>query len=525
MKGSRPSVLPEMRRDIFGVSANVWMLWRRVPVTDRIIANRYRLIVPLGQGGMGTVWKAMDQLLDTHVAVKLLDPGIAEHEKALTRFFREAKMIAKLRSRHVVRVLECGLDHNQPFIAMELLEGQTLRAKLNESQPLTAQETALILGDVARAMHVAHERGITHRDLKPDNIFIAWEDDEAVVKVFDFGIAKGALTSDSATGPLTTMGTLFGTPNYMSPEQVDARAVVDHRTDIWAYGVIAFECLTGRVPFNGDTLHEQLLAVCMRPIPKPSSLGAVPPGFDEWFAKASHRDLAQRFATALEARAALLAVCGVQSIPTVRSDASTSSVPKADEVGGTQVISSDAAALGSSVVRKAVVTNSIRVETSPPVTTTNPGAKHITDEARAESRTRQFKLAVPVLATVGLLVFAGLCVVLGRGISGKLGPSSSANSVQVPASANVLATPTNAVPTVPSVAQPEHLQPPQVTPERQQDIAIPEASSGTPIELVATSAAPSAAPPPTRSQKNTLRKTESSTQPVTRRPRIDLGLP
>jgi serine/threonine-protein kinase len=165
---------------------------------------------------------------------------------------------------------------------------------------------------VARAMTKAHEAGIVHRDLKPDNIFIVRNDEEEIAKVLDFGVAKSHTHGVGAVSSATRTGSVLGTPYYMSPEQAEGSKSVDHRTDIWAMGVIAWECLLGARPFEAETLGGLLLAICAREIPAPSRMGAVPAGFDAWFARACSRDLNYRFATAKEAAAELRNVCAGQ---------------------------------------------------------------------------------------------------------------------------------------------------------------------------------------------------------------------
>jgi serine/threonine-protein kinase len=172
---------------------------------------------------------------------------------------------------------------------------------------------------VARAVRRAHEAGIVHRDLKPDNIFLVHNDEEEVAKVLDFGIAKATtLSLSGGAGSGTRTGAMLGTPYYMSPEQAEGVRTLDHRTDIWAFGVIAFECLTGVRPFDGETLGALLLSICTRPMPVPSQRGVVPDGFDAWFARACARDPGQRFSSVKEAAGALKMVCeGTASAPEI----------------------------------------------------------------------------------------------------------------------------------------------------------------------------------------------------------------
>jgi len=276
-----------------------------------VLAGKYALVSKLGQGGMGAVWRAEHVQLRSPVAIKLIDHQIASNPEALARFMREAQSAAALRSPHVVQILDFGADNGVPYIAMELLEGESLAARIERTQGMAPVETAHIMTQVARAVSKAHEGCIVHRDLKPDNIFIVKNDEEEVAKVLDFGIAKASSTFGLTTGSATRTGAILGTPYYMSPEQAEGNRLVDHRTDLWALGVIAFECLLGRRPFDSDALGSLLLAICTRPIPVPSSLGRVPPEFDAWFLRACSRDLPQRFQSARDLATDLRRVCSV----------------------------------------------------------------------------------------------------------------------------------------------------------------------------------------------------------------------
>ena len=272
----------------------------------RVIAGRYRLAAQLGQGGMGSVWRADHLTLRSPVAVKLIDPEIANRAEILDRFQREAQAAATLRSPHVVQILDYGVDEGVPYIVMELLEGESLASRLERVGRLSYGETARFVMHVARALGRAHEAGIVHRDLKPDNVFLVRNDDQEVGKVLDFGIAKqGGL--GTAKGPTRT-GNILGTPGYMSPEQAQGTKAVDGRSDLWSLGVIAYECIVGQVPFESPALGDLLLKICVHPIPIPSQHGVVPAGFDAWFARACCRDVDQRFQSAKDLADALRAV-------------------------------------------------------------------------------------------------------------------------------------------------------------------------------------------------------------------------
>jgi len=281
-------------------------------VEGTVLADKYRLERKLGQGGMGAVWRAEHVQLRSPVAIKLIDAQIVAHPDALARFLREAQSAAALRSPHVVQILDFGADRGVPYIAMELLEGESLADRIARVGRMSPMEVARLMTQVARALGKAHEMGIVHRDIKPDNIFLVRNDEEEVAKVLDFGIAKSAAHGlGPGSGSTTRTGAILGTPNYMSPEQAEGTKLVDHRTDLWALGVIGFEALVGRKPFDSDALGSLLLAICTRPIPVPSQWGFHLPGFDQWFARACARELHERHQNARDLAAELRQICGV----------------------------------------------------------------------------------------------------------------------------------------------------------------------------------------------------------------------
>jgi len=257
---------------------------------------------------MGSVWRAEHFSLNSQVAVKLVDPEIIAQPEATARFLREAQAAAALRSPHVVQIFDYGVDAEVPYIVMELLEGESLATRLELQGKLPAAATAEILSQVCRAVSRAHEHGVVHRDLKPDNIFITANDDVEIAKVLDFGIAKHVLPGSHG---MTHTGAVLGTPYYMSPEQVEGARDVDFRTDLWALSVIAYQCIVGKRPFDEESLGGLILAICTRPLPRPSAHGDVPAGFDEWFAQGVARDKQRRFASARELASSLRAVCGL----------------------------------------------------------------------------------------------------------------------------------------------------------------------------------------------------------------------
>jgi serine/threonine-protein kinase len=279
---------------------------------QHVIAGKYQLLKQLGRGAMGSVWQARHLTLRSAVAIKLMDPAIGLSSTGVQRFLREARAAAGLRSPHVVQILDHGVDQGTPYIVMEMLEGESLAARLERVRRLSPAETARIVSHVARALSRAERAGIVHRDLKPDNVFLVGNEDEELAKVLDFGIAKvhGDGGFEQSREESTAAGALLGTPYYVSPEQAEGLKSVDHRTDIWSLGVMTYECLLGRRPFDGDTLPALLLAICSGKPPVPSAHGFVPHGFDAWFARACAHAPQSRFASAKEAANQLLVLCG-----------------------------------------------------------------------------------------------------------------------------------------------------------------------------------------------------------------------
>jgi len=266
----------------------------------QVINDRYQLLEQLGHGGMSSVWRAEHLEQNVEVAVKLLDPNLAQNADMLARFLREARASASLKSRHVVQVIDHGIEDGNAFMVMELLHGETLGARIRRQGPLGAEQTGTFMCQVMRAIDGAHQQGIVHRDLKPDNIFITSDAAGEYAKVLDFGVAKVAGAElDQADGLKTQAGVMLGTPYYMSPEQAKALPV-DHRADIWALTVITFECLLGKRPFTGDSFADLVVKLCTDPLPIPSASGQVPLGFDEWFCRGTRRDALRRFTSAWE---------------------------------------------------------------------------------------------------------------------------------------------------------------------------------------------------------------------------------
>ena len=230
-----------------------------------VLAGRYRIEKVLGEGGMGVVLAAQHLVLGERVAVKLLLPEAAKIEGVVARFQREARAASRVQSEHVARVMDVGmLDESTPYLVMEYVEGRDLAAELEARGPLPIEET---VGYVLQAMvgvAEAHALGIVHRDLKPSNLFLArLPNGRRLVKVLDFGIAKDKSEADKKD--LTSTFSALGSAAYMSPEQLRMAKSVDARTDVWAFGVVLFELLTARLPFDGESITALAAAITADP--------------------------------------------------------------------------------------------------------------------------------------------------------------------------------------------------------------------------------------------------------------------
>jgi serine/threonine-protein kinase len=273
------------------------------PTPGSIIANRFELVRELGRGTMGTVWLAQHLTLDVRCAVKFMSAEAAREPAYAARFALEARTIAQIQSPYIVRVLDYDLWNGVPFIAMERLVGEDLGARLQRVHKLDARATCRIVGDVARGLARAHAAGIVHRDLKPENIFLACEGDDEIAKIVDFGIAK---LEGRSEGRNTQAGEVLGTPAYMSPEQVRCAEKIDARADLWSLGTIVFECLTGRLAFDGESLGDIFARILVEPIPIPSHVDPeLPPALDAWFVRAVCREPEGRFGDVREMADAL----------------------------------------------------------------------------------------------------------------------------------------------------------------------------------------------------------------------------
>jgi serine/threonine-protein kinase len=281
------------------------------PVPGMMVTSNIRLESLLGEGGMGSVWVATHQGLGTKVAIKFISTDVARKcPELLERFRREAGTAARIKSPHVVQIFDHGLTADgTPYIAMELLEGESLHDRLQRDGTMAPRDLGMLLAQTAQALSKAHAMGIVHRDIKPANMVLLDAGYAIFVKLLDFGIAKQAdMTSDLA---MTTTGSLLGSPLYMSPEQLLNPRDVDRRADLWSLAVVAYQALTGYQCFPGDTAAQVMLSVTTRQYRPPTNVcPGISPALDAFFAKAFHGAIDLRFQSADDLAKAFLAAIG-----------------------------------------------------------------------------------------------------------------------------------------------------------------------------------------------------------------------
>jgi serine/threonine protein kinase len=278
----------------------------------------------LGRGGMGSVWEAYHLALETEIAIKFLDPQLSNRTDIRSRFAQEATAAARIKSPHVVGILDYGFtEDGRGFIAMELLKGEDLAQRIDRLGGLTPPEAAEVVVQACRGLAKAHQSGIVHRDLKPENLFVVEDDDGVLVKILDFGIAK-AVGISSGSAHKTDTGQILGTPLYMSPEQALGRPI-DSRSDLYSLTVVAYRALAGRPPFVCEAVGELIVAVSTLVAPAPSTFNpTLPASLDVWFAGMLLKDPnARTCQTARELADSFEAAC--RSTPPSAARASSSS--------------------------------------------------------------------------------------------------------------------------------------------------------------------------------------------------------
>jgi serine/threonine-protein kinase len=266
-----------------------------------LVAGKLRVVRLLGQGGMGAVYEVEHEFTKHRRALKLLHADMLHHPNVVARFLREASAAGRIGNKHIIESFDAGtLESGEPYLVMELLDGETLEAKLERQGTLSLEEIADLLGQACDGVQAAHDAGIVHRDLKPENLFTIQRRDGPLLKILDFGISKfdPAVTGADA---VTREGSTLGTPYYMSPEQVNGDKELDARADVYALGVILYECASGRRPYEASALPK--LSVLIHE-GKPTPLGELQPdlpaAFVEVVARAMAKDRNRRFARAAD---------------------------------------------------------------------------------------------------------------------------------------------------------------------------------------------------------------------------------
>jgi eukaryotic-like serine/threonine-protein kinase len=269
----------------------------------RVVDDRWKIVKAIGRGGMGVVYEGHNVSIGKRVALKFIDAEYASDPEVTGRFQREAKAASAVESTHIVEVFDTGqTDDGRPYLVMELLRGESLRARIRRLGRLPPDEAAQIVAQTLRGLTRAHAAGVIHRDLKPDNLFLVQrDDDELFVKILDFGISKVRRAQSDVDGhTLTRKGSVLGTPNYMAPEQAQGHADLDERADLFSVGAILFECLTGHPPHHELTSYEAIIvAMCTKDAPDVRSIDpSISDSLAEIATVALSRDRSQRFASA-----------------------------------------------------------------------------------------------------------------------------------------------------------------------------------------------------------------------------------
>jgi serine/threonine-protein kinase len=300
------------------------------PLVGRVVGDKWRVVRPIGRGGMGVVYEGVNVAIGKRVALKFIETSYAAEADVVTRFQREAEAASSVESAHIVEVFDTGrTPEGQPYLVMELLRGESLGQRIKRFGRLPVAEAVHVAVQALRGLARAHAAGVIHRDLKPDNVFLVDRDDDPLfVKILDFGISKILPRGgEVSAGTLTHKGTVLGTPFYMSPEQAQAHADLDGRADLFSIGAILHECLTGKPPHHGLTTYEAVIvAICTRDVPDVRDVNPdVPRELAQVVTKALARDRDARYASAVELLGALRAA--VPTLVSARDGASSLPTP------------------------------------------------------------------------------------------------------------------------------------------------------------------------------------------------------
>jgi serine/threonine-protein kinase len=450
-----------------------------------VVARKYRVDRVLGEGGMGVVVAATDIQLDRRVAIKFLLPSALSNPDIVARFSREARAAAKIRSEHVVRVIDVGeLDTGAPFMVMEYLEGRDLAERIRAEPAMSPSEAARYVLQACEALAEAHAAGIVHRDLKPANLFLAQQPDRSVsVKVLDFGISKAPVGG----GGITSTQAVMGSPHYMSPEQLVSAKHVDHRSDVWSLGIVLYEALAGSPPFTGETMPEIVAKILQSPLP---SLRALRPDtsteLEQLVARCTAKDPAARFQDVAALSRALVAFA---------PDAARSAERAARILGQPSVPPNDARA-----PTDGPLASSATSETASAKAATAPEARshEAWGNTRAAGVPRRNMAPYAMVGVVGVgALLAGLAWFGGRT------PAPAAAPIAVPTapidlpSARAVATAAEVLAPLPTASEAESAAPSVSAMPRPAPAKLPGAPRKPAAPAAVVSASPAPAPPST----------------------------
>jgi eukaryotic-like serine/threonine-protein kinase len=284
----------------------------------QLLLGRYRIVRKLGEGGMGAVYEGKHELINKRLAIKCLHPQYMSNKEVVERFYREANAATAVGNEHIIEVSDVGaFDDGSPFMVMEFLEGIEFGRYIEQEGSLPIGRLVHIVSQVCSALAAAHERGIVHRDMKPENIYLVpRERDPHFVKVLDFGISKMREQNEALGGSLTKTGMALGTPYYMPPEQAQGVRDIDHRADVYAVGVILYQGLTGRLPFDAESYPALMVKILTEPPAPPTVFRKdVPDELEAVVMRAMEKDRNRRYQNMNELAEALLPFAGMEGAP------------------------------------------------------------------------------------------------------------------------------------------------------------------------------------------------------------------